>query len=65
MADLFSFKVRRYDRLCSLVRTVLGSENISEVNDLTATLTSSKEFNYLSEAADARDTLYQICAFNK
>ena len=42
----------------------MSSENISEINDLTATLTSSKEFNYLSEAEDARDTLYYICSFS-
>ena len=64
MADLFTYSLRRYERICSLILTILGSENISEVNDLTATLTSSKEFNYLSEDEDARDTLYKICTFN-
>ena len=64
VADLFSFKKKRYARICSLVRTVLGSDNISEVNDLTATLTATKEFNYVSESADARDDLYYMCAFN-
>ena len=64
MADLFKYSLRRYERICSLMLTILGSENISEVNDLTATLTSSKEFNYLSESEDARDTLYKICTFN-
>ena len=64
MADLFSYKKKRYASICSLVRTALGSENISEVNDLTATLTGSKEFNYLSESADARKLLYYMCTFN-
>ena len=64
MADLFSFKKKRYERICSLVRTALGSPNISEVNDLTATLTGAKEFNYLSESGDARKVLYYMCTFN-
>ena len=64
MSDLFNYKLRRYERICELIRTILGTENISEYNELAATLTSSKEFNYLSEDQSARDTLYEICSYN-
>ena len=40
------------------------SENISEVNDLTAALTETDEFNYISESEYARTTLFFICSFN-
>ena len=34
------------------------------MNDLTAAITETSEFNYLSEDEWARDTLYNICTLN-
>ena len=40
------------------------TDNISEVNDLTAALTETEEFNYISECGYARNTLFTICSFS-
>ena len=64
MVNLFDYECQHYKKICSLVRTTMMSENISEVNDLTAALTESEEFNYISEDESARNTLYTICSFN-
>lgn len=64
MQNLFDYSHAHYKKICSLVRTTLMSDNISEVNDLTAALTETEEFNYISENEHARDTLYTICSFS-
>ena len=40
------------------------SKNIAEVNDLTAVLTETDEFNYISENTNARTTLFTICSLS-
>ena len=64
MSDLFNFPFGHFKKICSIIRTCLETENYSEMNDLTAAITETSEFNYLSEDAYARDTLYNICTLN-
>ena len=62
--NLFDYSFAHYKKICSLARTCLMTDNISEVNDLTAALTETEEFNYISECGYARNTLFAICSFS-
>ena len=64
MKNLFDYSFAHYKKICSLIRTTMLSDNINEINDLNNNLTATKEFNYITEDDEARDTLYYICAFN-
>ena len=64
MSDLFNFSYGHFKKICSIIRTCLETPNYSEMNDLTAAITETSEFNYLSEDEWARDTLYNMCTLN-